>query len=74
MQPHSTSVGTPAHVPGPYEQDIFHWDGGFFALLCLASWVAFFWLWAWNHKAPQPPAPKKRRESEAWELPENWRN
>jgi hypothetical protein len=53
MSEHRTTVGQPTPIPGyrdPNEPALLHWDGVFFCLLCFASWVLFFWLWAWNHK------------------------
>jgi hypothetical protein len=51
MNTHNAIIATPTPVPF-YEQEILpmHLDGVFFALLCLASWILFIFIWAWNHK------------------------
>ena len=54
-QEHTAFINHPAKkASDPYTTEALHPDGAFFAVLCLFSWIIFFWLWAWNHK------PKRR--------------
>jgi hypothetical protein len=75
MSEHHTTVGHPAPIPAyrdPYEPALLHWDGVFFCLLCFASWVLFFWLWAWNHKPGKTY--KVRHETPERFSGKHWRN
>jgi hypothetical protein len=59
-------------------QVALHWDGIFFAVLCLASWVLFAYLWArmhWlNYLERQKPPPLSRQTVEDWISSKHWRN
>lgn len=71
----NTYTATPAPtLTSFYDEQMngLHIDGIFFALLCFASWIVFFSLWAWNHK---PRRAQKVQKSEDWTMPHsNWRN
>ena len=61
------------------DQDFpLHWDGALFALLCLASWVLFAYLWArmhWlNYLEGQKPPPLPPQNVEDWISSKHWRN
>jgi hypothetical protein len=59
----------------PYTTELLHPDGAFFALLCLASWILFLWLWAWNHKPRARGEDFGRRRPKRREIPwESWKN
>jgi hypothetical protein len=68
MSAHYTSTTVPTPLP---EDTLLHWDGEFFCLLCVASWVLFIWMWAWNHK-PRHKASKPLLPKEEWETPNRW--
>jgi hypothetical protein len=73
MSTYNTIVGTPTPTP-LYMQgfnDVIHPDGAFFCLLCVASWVLFIWMWAWNHKPRRKPH-KPLLPKEPWETPTRW--
>jgi hypothetical protein len=70
MQSHTT---VPTATPyDPYATELLHPDGAFFCLLCVASWILFLWIWAWNHK-PRKGGKLSLRASK-WKMPSNWRN
>jgi hypothetical protein len=74
-QQHDAVIGQPTpelSYPNPYEPALLHWDGVFFCFLCFASWMGFFWLWAWNHKPRRTS--KARPESREIFSGEHWRN
>jgi hypothetical protein len=63
-----TSIGQPVPAHSIYDTAILHPDGAFFALLCLGSWMLFFWLWAWNHK------PKRRARWDLRHMERQWKH
>jgi hypothetical protein len=68
-----TSVPAPTPYELPYTKTaLLHPDGAFFCLLCVASWILFLWIWAWNHK-PRKGGKLSPRASK-WKMPSNWRN
>jgi len=71
---YSMIVGTPTPAyPNAYGPELLHWDGAFFCLLCLVSWLVFLWLWAWNHR-PKPEQRPPPLKVEKFVRSNYWRN
>jgi hypothetical protein len=65
--------GVPTPTPyDPYTTELLHPDGAFFCLLCVASWILFFWIWAWNREPRK--ADKLSPRPSKWKMPPNWKN
>jgi hypothetical protein len=76
-QQHYTAIGRPTpFVLAPIPNDLFHWDGAFFAVLCLASWIWFACLWVKIRltKRPQLPPPLPPLKVENFVGSHHWRN
>ena len=54
----------------------YQFIAGFLFVACLASWVLFIWLWAWNHKPRQSVKVANKPEVRGWKMPsgDHWRN
>jgi hypothetical protein len=63
-------------VSYPQRPELLHWDGGFFALLCLVSWIWFACLWGRRHlsKPPRRPPPLPELKVENFMGSDHWRN
>jgi hypothetical protein len=55
---------------------LLHWDGAFFAVLCLVSWIWFACLWARLRlsKPAQGPPPLPPLKVENFVGSDHWRN